>query len=157
MDDAPPPSRAEDLRALALVIHDLSWRIARFGPAQVGVTPLPASELAVLRTVMDQPGRSVSEVAQSLAMQQSNASAAVRSLVERGLVDKRPDANDRRISLLEPTPRALSERSQIEDAIAATVSAALETLSADHAAALREAVPAMQALTEQVGVQAWRL
>ncbi|MGE2734328.1 MarR family winged helix-turn-helix transcriptional regulator [Mycolicibacterium vaccae] len=157
MEDTAPPSAAAELRDLALVLHDLSWRIARFGPAKVGLAPLPASELAVLRAVMDQPGRSVSDVAQHLAMQQSNASAAVRSLVERGLVDKRADERDRRMSLLHPTPRALAERTQIEEAIAVTVSAALQTLSPEDQAALRAAAPALQTLAEQVGMQAWRL
>ncbi|WP_445271236.1 hypothetical protein, partial [Streptomyces sp. DSM 41634] len=62
MDDTSPPADGSRLRELALVLHDLSWRIARLGPAQVGVDPLPASELAVLRSIMEQPDRSVSEV-----------------------------------------------------------------------------------------------
>ncbi|WNG89814.1 MarR family winged helix-turn-helix transcriptional regulator [Mycobacterium sp. ITM-2016-00317] len=145
------------LRELALTLHDLSWRIARFGPAQAGVEPLPASELAVLRAVMDQPGRAMSEVAQSLAMQPSNVSAAVRALHDRGLVEKRPAAHDRRVTLLAPTPRALKEREQIEASITATVSAALASLPAEQADALRRALPALRALAEQVGTAAWRL
>ncbi|MCV7063062.1 winged helix-turn-helix transcriptional regulator [Mycolicibacterium vaccae] len=148
---------ASRLRDLALTLHDLSWRIARFGPAQAGIEPLPASELAVLRTVMDQPDRAMSEVAQSLSMQPSNVSAAVRSLHDRGLVDKRPAAHDRRVTLLTPTRRALKEREQIEAAITATVSSALASLPAEQADTLQRAMPALRALTEQVGTAAWRL
>ncbi|ANI39674.1 MarR family winged helix-turn-helix transcriptional regulator [Mycolicibacterium vaccae] len=154
MADMPDASR---LRDLALTLHDLSWRIARFGPAQAGIEPLPASELAVLRTVMDQPDRAMSEVAQSLSMQPSNVSAAVRSLHDRGLVDKRPAAHDRRVTLLTPTRRALKEREQIEAAITATVSSALASLPAEQADTLQRAMPALRALTEQVGTAAWRL
>jgi DNA-binding MarR family transcriptional regulator len=154
MADMPDASR---LRDLALTLHDLSWRIARFGPAQAGIEPLPASELAVLRTVMDQPDRAMSEVAQSLSMQPSNVSAAVRSLHDRGLVDKRPAAHDRRVTLLAPTRRALKEREQIEAAITATVSSALASLPAEQADTLQRAMPALRALTEQVGTAAWRL
>lgn len=154
MADMPDASR---LRALALTLHDLSWRIARFGPAQAGIEPLPASELAVLRAVMDQPDRAMSEVAQSLSMQPSNVSAAVRSLHDRGLVDKRPAAHDRRVTLLAPTRRALKEREQIEAAITATVSSALASLPAEQADTLQRAMPALRALTEQVGSAAWRL
>lgn len=154
MADMPDASR---LRDLALTLHDLSWRIARFGPAQAGIEPLPASELAVLRAVMDQPDRAMSEVAQSLSMQPSNVSAAVRSLHDRGLVDKRPAAHDRRVTLLAPTRRALKEREQIEAAITATVSSALASLPAEQADTLQRAMPALRALTEQVGTAAWRL
>lgn len=156
MADVPRRSDHDDVQKVALTLHDLSWRIARFGPAHVGIDPLPASELAVLRTVMDQPGQSMSDVAEALSMQPSNVSAAVRSLIARGLVDKRSASHDRRISLLAPTQRALDERAQIETAIAATVSAALQTLPAHLADALDAALPAIRALTEQLGSAAWR-
>lgn len=155
MYDTPPHTHGDQLRELALVLHDLSWRIARFGPAQVGVDPLPASELAVLRSILEQSDRSVSDVAESLSMQNSNVSAAVRSLIGRGLVDKRVADNDRRVYLLAPTARALRERDQIEEAIAATVSAALASIPKDDLRALEKAAPALQALTQQVGPAPW--
>lgn len=137
-------------RDLALVLHDLSWRLARFGPAQVGLEPLPASELAVLRAVIEAPGRSVSEVAAVTNMQSSNVSTAVRSLMERGLLDKHADPRDRRVSLLEPTARALTEREAIENAIARSVSTALTALPGADVEALVAAVPAIRALTTHV-------
>lgn len=150
---AHPPS--DRLRELAMVIHDLSWRIARLGPTEFGLDPLPASELSVLRAVLDQPNRSVSEVAESLSMQASNASAAVRSLTERGLVTKQVDDNDRRVYRLAPTARAIRERDQIENAVAATVSAALAAIPDHLVKALDDAAPAMRALTRQVGSAPW--
>jgi DNA-binding MarR family transcriptional regulator len=140
-----------DHRELALALHDLSWRIARFGPAQVGLEPLPSSELAVLRAVMDRPGRSVSEVAAVINMHSSNVSTAVRSLMERGLLDKQADPRDRRVSLLQPTARAHTERDAIENVIARSVSAALAELPATDVAALVAATPAIRELTGRVG------
>lgn len=134
-------------RELALALHDLSWRIARFGPAQVGLEPLPASELTVLRAVLDEPGRNVSEVAAVTHMHSSNVSTAVRALMDRGLLDKRADPRDRRVSLLEPTAQALAERDAIENAITGTVSAALTALPAEAVQALVAAIPAIRALT----------
>ena len=148
------PKHAEQHRELALLLHDLSWRFARFGPAQVGLDPLPASELTVLRSVLDDPGRSVSDVAHGLQMQTSNVSAAVRSLIERGLLEKRVDTDDRRIALLTPTPRALADREQIEDAIAASITTVLRAISNEHVDALTSAVPAFRALIDQVGAAA---
>ncbi|MCG5433745.1 MarR family winged helix-turn-helix transcriptional regulator [Mycobacterium sp. MYCO198283] len=143
------------LHELALALHDLSWRVARFGPAQVGIDPLPATELAVLRAVMMTPGGSVSDVAAALSMQSSNVSAAVRVLVNRGLVDKQPSPTDGRVTLLRPTAKALDERDVIEKAIAGTLVAALGEISEDGVRALVDAVPAMRelavAVTTQVG------
>ncbi|SEH90602.1 DNA-binding transcriptional regulator, MarR family [Mycolicibacterium rutilum] len=138
------------VRELAGVLHELAWRIARLGPAKAGVEPLPSSELAVLRAIMDRPGSSVSEVAAQIAMQSSNVSAAVRSLAERGLVDKRQHQHDRRISVLQPSSRALAEREAIDDAVLGTVTAALTPLAPDSVAALLNAIPAMRELTREV-------
>jgi DNA-binding MarR family transcriptional regulator len=149
--DGPSTASLAATRELAVALHDLSWRIGRFGPAQVGLKPLPASELAVLRTVMDQPGRSVSDIAATLSKQTSNVSAAVRSLTARGLVDRRTDDQDRRVSLLRPTPRALADREAIEDAVATTVSTALAEIPATHVTTLQAAIPALRALTLAVG------
>ncbi|MGE2720946.1 MarR family winged helix-turn-helix transcriptional regulator [Mycolicibacterium celeriflavum] len=143
------------VRALAGVLHDLAWRIARLGPAKAGVVPLPSSELAVLRAVMDQPGSSVSEVAERISMHSSNVSAAVRSLIERGLVDKHQHEHDRRVAVLQPSERALAERDAIDDAVLGTVTAALAPLSAESVAALMNAIPAMRELTREVAATGW--
>ncbi|WP_199254124.1 MarR family winged helix-turn-helix transcriptional regulator [Mycolicibacterium mengxianglii] len=137
-------------RALALALHDLAWRIARLGPAEVGVTPLPATELAVLRAVIDQPDRSVSDVASAMSMQPSNVSAAVRALVTRGLVQKCPDPHDRRVTLLRPTAQALKNRESIETAIAGTIFAALANMTDEHVTLLMNAIPAMRTLATEV-------
>jgi DNA-binding MarR family transcriptional regulator len=143
----PPPAGQ---RELALTLHDVAWRVARLGPAEVGVAPLPATELAVLRAVLDQPDQSVSEVASLMSMQSSNVSAAVRALAARGLLEKCPDPRDRRITLLRPTPQAVKNRDAIENAIAGTIFAALAKMSEEHVALLINAIPAMRQLAAEV-------
>lgn len=143
------------VRDLAGVLHDLAWRIARLGPAKAGVEPLPSSELAVLRAVMDRPGSSVSQVSERISMHSSNVSAAVRSLIERGLVDKHQHQHDRRISVLQPTERALAERDAIDDAVLGTVTTALAPLPPESVAALLEAIPAMRELASEVAKAGW--
>jgi DNA-binding MarR family transcriptional regulator len=93
----------------------------------------------------------VSEIAEKLQMQTSNVSTAVRSLVQRGLVERHPDERDRRVVLLHPTARARAERRAIEDAIAAKVIAALETVPADDLRALQDAAPVLRVLTRLIG------
>ena len=141
---------ASETRELALALHDLSWRITRVGPGQVGLEPLPASEIAVLRAVLDEPGRGVSDVAASVGMQPSNVSAALRSLVARGLVEKRPDPHDRRVALLHPTATSRGNRAAIEAELTASLSEALAALSDDDVILLLRAVPAMRQLNVAV-------
>lgn len=138
------------IRDLAVTLHDLSWRISRFAPDQVGLDPLPASELLVLRAAMDDPGRSVSEVAAAVAMQPSNVSAAVRGLCGRGLLEKRADPADRRVSLLYPTAQAAENRDAIEDVVVRTVATALAELPSGDIDVLLTATPTLRELAVQV-------
>ena len=138
------------IRDLAVTLHDLSWRISRFAPAQVGLDPLPAPELLVLRAVMDDPGRSVSQVAAAVAMQPSNVSAAVRGLCGRGLLEKRADPADRRVSLLHPTAQAAQDRDAIEDVVVRTVAAALAELPSADIEVLLAATRTLRELATQV-------
>ena len=147
MANSPSPPQ---LWELSLALNDLSWWISRFGPAQVGLIALQATELAVLRAILNEPDRRVSDVAESMSMQSTNVSAAVRSLLDRGLVEKRPDARDRRASLLRPTAQAFAEREAIVNAVAGTVSTALSTLPGERVDALLDALPALRDLTGEL-------
>jgi DNA-binding MarR family transcriptional regulator len=141
---------AIETRQLALALYDLSWRIQRLGPARLSLEPLPTSEVAVLRAVLERPGRGVTDVATSVAMQPSNVSAALRSLVARDLVEKRPDPHDKRMALLYPTEKSLAHRAAIEDELSASVAEVLKGLSDEHVSALLQAVPAMRVLNDAV-------
>jgi len=133
-------------RELALALHELSWRLTRFGPHRAGLDPLPASELAVLRAVVDEPGLSISDVASIVAMQSSNVSAAVRALINRGLVSKSPHEDDRRVSVLHPTPKARTDKRAIDDALSDGIAEVLAELPTEVVAALLSAAPAMHTL-----------
>jgi DNA-binding MarR family transcriptional regulator len=141
---------AIETRRLALALYDLSWRLQRLGPARLSLEPLPTSEVAVLRAVLEHPGRGVSDVATSVAMQPSNVSAALRSLVARDLVEKRPDPRDKRMALLYPTAKSLGHRAAIEDELSSSVAEVLTALSDEQVSALLRAVPAMRALNDAV-------
>lgn len=140
------PTTDARTRQLALALYEMSWRLTRFGPHHAGLAPLPASELAVLRVVVDQPGVSVSEVAGAVAMQSSNVSTAVRALIDRGLISKSPRDDDRRISVLHPTPQARADKLAIDDALSDGISELLAGLSAESTSALLSAAAAMHDL-----------
>lgn len=135
-------------RDLAVALHDLAWLLPRtIGfEAEVGLEPLPPSELEVMRLLVRQPGLSVGDVARELGLQPSNTSAATRSLVARGLLHREPDERDGRMSRLTPTPRAQAIRRQREAAWGELLRARLTRLPREEAASLFAAVNALQAL-----------
>lgn len=141
------PSAAR-LRELAVALHDIAWLMPRkFDPwAEVGLDELPASELEVMRLLVRAPGLSVGEVALELGLQPSNTSATIRALINRGLLERKQDDRDGRISRLAPTARAQAIRRQREEAWGVLLRARLRRLNPEDAAQLLAAADALQAL-----------
>ena len=107
---AEEPTRAID-RFLELLD-----RLRRLGPEQppfeeIQITP---SQLLLLDRIVASPGCSIREVATELGLTSPTVSVGVRRLEEVGLVERRPDARDRRAVRLFATPRgeALQQRAQ---------------------------------------------
>ncbi|WP_254849162.1 MarR family winged helix-turn-helix transcriptional regulator [Mycobacterium sp. GA-1841] len=135
------PKATRDVHDIATAVRTLAWSLRRFGEKQVGLEPLPHSEFEVIRTVGDHPGISVSEVAHALGLQPSNVSTTVRKLVERGLVDRVPDARDRRCIRLHLTARAAEHKKMIDAAWTAGVRDQLAAMTEDEVATLVKAGP----------------
>jgi DNA-binding MarR family transcriptional regulator len=135
-------------RELAVVLHDISWLLPRkIDPwAEAGLDPLPASELEVMRLLVRAPALSVGEVARELGLQASNASAAIRALVARGLLERQPDSRDGRISRLTPTAKAQAVRRQREGAWGELLRARLAKLQPEDANQLLAAIDSLRAL-----------
>jgi len=141
----PPAAQTRDL---AVALHDIAWLLPRtIDPwSEAGVDPLPASELEVMRLLVRAPGLSVGEVARELGLQPSNASAAIRSLQARGLLQRKPDGRDGRISRLTPTAEAQAIRRRREAAWGELLRARLRRLPAEDVAALLAAADPLRAL-----------
>ncbi len=141
------PSAAQ-ARELAVSLHDVAWLLPRtIDPwAEAGLDPLPASELEVMRLLVRAPELSVGEVARELGLQPSNASAAIRGLVARGLLERRPDSRDARISRLVPTAKAQAIRRQREAAWGELLRARLRRLAPEDVAVLLAAADPLRAL-----------
>ena len=105
-----PAQDRQDLEALTEhvpeVLFDTSANIRLRGPTEAGLAELPPSELEVLRLVSMHPGCGILFITEHAKMRQANASTTVRSLVERGLLQKQTDPRDRRAVKLSPTPQA---------------------------------------------------
>lgn len=132
---------------LAGALRDLAWTIQRVAvPESTGIEPVPATEVAALKQVLAAPGMTVSELSRNLGMQQSNASAAVRSLVERGLLDRSRRPDDRRVTTLTPTEKLLAEQELIETAWSGTIHEAMARLDPGQIETLVGAVDALRTL-----------
>ena len=88
------------------ILFDTSANIRLRAPTEAGLAELPPSELEVLRLVSMHPGCGILFITEHTKMRQANASTSVRSLVERGLLQKQVDPRDRRAVKLWPTPQA---------------------------------------------------
>ncbi|MGN8244136.1 MarR family winged helix-turn-helix transcriptional regulator [Cellulomonas soli] len=143
-------------RDLAATLRDLAWTVHRHAPEVAGFDPLPATELAVLRHVMDTPGITVNELSRHMGLRQSNTSAAVRTLVERGLVAREGSPADRRITHVVPTDLALADHERIAAAWSGSIREALADLAArdpQQAAVLEAATAALAALDAALRAQ----
>lgn len=142
--------KAEDdeRREFAAALQAAVLRLRRLGVKGLGIEPIPLSEVEVLRHVADHPGRSVTDVAEALALQPSNVSVTVRALVGRGLVVREPDPLDGRRHLLHVTPEARADRQRIAESWFETLTAFLDELPADQRRAALAATPALRALGE---------
>ena len=141
-----PP--AAQTRALAVALHDLAWLLPRtLDPrADADLDPLPPSELEVMRLLVRRPGLSVGGVARELGLRPSNASAAVRGLLARGLLERRRDDRDGRITRLLPTAHAQAIRRRREAAWGKLLGAQLMRLPAEDVAKLLAAADSLGAL-----------
>ncbi|HET6865929.1 MAG TPA: MarR family transcriptional regulator [Solirubrobacteraceae bacterium] len=141
----PPAARTRDL---AVALHDIAWLLPRkLDPwAEVGLDPLPASELEVMRLLVRAPGLSVGEVAQELGLRPSNASATIKSLMIRGLLERKADERDGRISRLTPTAKAQAIRRQREEAWGVLLGTRLRQLPPEDVARLLDAADSLHAL-----------
>jgi DNA-binding MarR family transcriptional regulator len=135
------------VKELAVTLFDLAWLLPRtIGAASPGDGGLPFSELEVMRLLVRQPGLNVGEVAKSLDLQPSNASAAMRSLVARGLIERRRDDHDGRVTRLYPTRTAIAHRDRQEAAWGNGLARLLDELPDAEQKRLLAAAPALEAL-----------
>jgi DNA-binding MarR family transcriptional regulator len=88
------------------ILIDTAANLRLQAPTEAGLAELPPSELEVLRLVSMHPGCGILFITEHAKMRQANASTTVRSLVERGLLQKQVDPRDRRAVRLSTTPQA---------------------------------------------------
>lgn len=131
---------------LPMLLRDLAWMVHRGVPVISGIEPMPNTELAMLKHILDAPGITVGALSKSLGLRQSNTSSALRTLAERGLITREVDPGDRRVTRLFLTEQAKAEQVAIGNAWVGPIRAALAALPADQHAAIEAASAALESL-----------
>lgn len=138
-------------RDLTVALFDLAWLLPRTIGAEEGQPdPLPRSELEVMRLLGRRPGMGVNSVARELGLQPSNVSASVRSLVARGLLERRPSSHDRRQVLLYLTTVARRSRASREARWTDELASVLGDLPTGQRRKILAAAPALAELAQRL-------
>jgi DNA-binding MarR family transcriptional regulator len=110
-----------------------------------GLTPTQYSVLGLIR------GRGplgLAELTELEGLNPTMLSRVVRALDEQGLISRLPDPSDLRAARVEVTPEGEQVHNRVKQQRARVLSECLGRLAPQTAAALLEAVPAMEALAE---------
>jgi DNA-binding MarR family transcriptional regulator len=114
--DLPPTAPDRSPRSVGFLLSQLGFVTSgRFASALEPVGLLPR-EWSLLRFVAASEGQSQQALAEQLAIPPSRMVALVDALEERGLLERRPDPEDRRVRALHLTPeghRALARAAQV--------------------------------------------
>lgn len=104
-------------------LADLVHAIARRLPAPNNLEPGPCTpvEISVMRFVARNPGTSAQEAANACRMPSSNFSRVLGGMVKKGLLERRPAKEDRRVVRLHPTALALENARRMRQAWSAAL------------------------------------
>ena len=110
-----------------------------------GLTP---TQYSVLGLVRGRGPLGLAELTELEGLNPTMLSRVVRALDEKGLISRLPDPSDLRAARVEVTPEGERAHNRVKQQRARVLSECLGRLPPQTAAALLEAVPAMEALAE---------
>ncbi len=125
----------EERAALARQLFDINSKVHDRAMGLVGPMPTPPDltmqQLRVLGHVVKQPGITGHELGALLGVSPPTASGLIERLVEKGLVTRADDAEDRRVRRLHPTEAALDVMRDMDSMFGRALGVVLGRLSAD--------------------------
>lgn len=113
--DVNPAADGVDLADLADLILQVARRIQTLEVGDTGGVALTHLEAMVMSRIDDDPGTTPKALGAALGLRSSNTSAALRSLEEKKLISRIPDAADGRVTRLHPTPLAAANLAQVRE------------------------------------------
>jgi DNA-binding MarR family transcriptional regulator len=109
---------------------------------------LTGAQVELVRLLRRLPGLSVAEAAHELGLAPNTVSTLVRQLGEAGIVERRPDEDDRRVARLELAAPLRKRLEAWRDRRTESMEAALASLAGDDRARIVAAIPSLARLTE---------
>jgi DNA-binding MarR family transcriptional regulator len=113
---------------------------------------LPEAQLELMRLVRLEPGLRVQDAAGGLGVAPNTVSTLVKQLTAAGMLERRPDRADGRVTRLFLTTAARARWALRRDRRESVVRGALGQLTADERAAIAAALPALNRLVQVLGV-----
>lgn len=141
---APPVLDEEEITRLRNAVMRTARRL-RHTAADEGLTP---SQSGVLATLVREGPHGAGELAAAEALHPTMLSRILAHLAERGLVERAPHSDDARRAVVRATPAGRRLVNRLRSRRIAVLEAGIAELRPDHAAALRAALPALEALAQ---------
>ncbi|WP_455900846.1 MarR family winged helix-turn-helix transcriptional regulator [Rhodococcus gordoniae] len=141
-----PPFDAEDVHRLRIAIGRISRRMGMFA-SEEGLT---RSQSTLLTTVARHETIGVRDLAEIEGLNPTMCSRMVGKLEDDGLLTRSPDAGDKRVVRVHITPAGAALSAELRDRRTALFARHLADLSEQHLAALHDALPALEALSQRV-------
>ncbi|WP_411719724.1 MarR family winged helix-turn-helix transcriptional regulator [Mycetocola sp.] len=111
---------------------------------------LPTAQVEILQRILDEPNLRISDLARKHRMAKNTVSTLVQQLVVKGLVERLPDAADRRVVRLTLTrhgEQSLRVWTDLDERLLAT---ALRRIDESQRAAIINSVPALVLLAAEL-------
>jgi MarR family transcriptional regulator, transcriptional regulator for hemolysin len=131
-----PLAVEEPLGILFSDVARLFWRRLETALAEAGLD-FTAGEMRVLTTIVDHCGLRQTVLAERLHIEPMTLVAHLDRLAARGLVERRPDREDRRAKLIHPTAAGRDMLARLREASAEVRSAPVAGLSGEEITELR--------------------
>lgn len=114
---------------------------------------LPLAQAEVIRTVAAFPDSRIGDIADRLKLRQNTVSTLVRTLVEKGLLERRPDPSDGRAVVVRVNDERAARRERRTDRRVEVLSAEIAKLSAAERKAVERALPTLAKLNDALRAQ----
>lgn len=128
---------------LGFLIHDVARLLRRRFEAKASGSGLSAAQWRLLVRVAKEPGIPQARLAELLEIEPISVSRLVDRMEEGGWIERRADANDRRVRLIFPTEKSRDAYGKVKSMAGEVYEAALQGLSAEARHATIEGLKAM--------------
>lgn len=139
-------AREPDHERLAAVVTRLRRALRRGVRPAVPHEALPVAQVEVLQYLAESPGLRASDLTERMLLAPTTVSTLVGQLLDRRLVERRPDRADRRVWHLHLTDSGLAELTLWQQATTGLLRPALKGLPTADRRAIRAALPALERL-----------